>query len=266
MAGGPADPGGRVTTERRGRVFLIGIDRPAKLNGFTPKMLRQLAEAFTAYEADAEARAAVLFAHGDNFTAGLDLPKVAPLLRQEHGVFSEGLVDPGDLHPPFRTKPVVAAVRGYCYTIGIELMLAMDVVVAGTETRFCQHEGERGVMASGGATIRFVNRAGWGNAMRYLLTGDEFDAVEARRIGFVQELVAPGRDIERAIEIATTMAEQAPLALRAMRENARIAVHRGVEEAIADIAPRQRALAATEDAAEGVASFEERRPGNFKGR
>jgi enoyl-CoA hydratase/carnithine racemase len=257
---------GQITTEKRGHVFLIGIDRPAKLNGFTPKMLLELATAYTDFENDDEARVAVLFAHGDHFTAGLDLPKVAPVMRKQGHVFPPELIDPMDMEPPLRTKPVVVAVRGYCYTIGIELMLAADIVVAGAETRFRQHEGARGVMAGGGATLRFVERGGWGEAMKYLLTGDEFDAVEARRIHFIQEVVAPGRDIERALEIATTISEQAPLAVVAMRTNARIALHDGPQAAIADLRPRQTALANSEDAAEGVRSFEEKRPGDFKGR
>lgn len=187
-------------------------------------------------------------------------------MRQSGGIFPPEQIDPMDMEPPLRTKPVVVAVRGYCYTIGIELMLAADIVVAGAETRFRQHEGARGVMASGGATLRFVERAGWGDGMKYLLTGDEFDAVEARRIHFIQEIVAPGRDIERAVEIATTISEQAPLAVAAMRTNARIALHDGLDAAIADLRPRQTALANSEDAAEGVRSFVEKRLGNFKGR
>jgi enoyl-CoA hydratase len=262
------DPGldGRITAERQGHLYLIGLDRPRKLNAFTPKMLDELAAAYGAFEADSDARTAVLFAHGGNFTAGLDLTKVAPRLRATGRAFLPGTVDPLDLHPPCRTKPVVVAVRGYCYTIGIELMLAADVVVAGAETRFRQHEVARGIMAGGGATLRFVERAGWGNAMMYLLTGDEFGAEEARRLHFVQEVVETGRDIERAMEIARRIAEQAPLAVAATRVNARLAIHAGPEAAIADINPRQAKLAASEDAAEGLRSFVERRPGQFKGR
>jgi enoyl-CoA hydratase/carnithine racemase len=257
---------GRITSERKGHLHLIGLDRPRKLNAFTPKMLDELAAAYTAFENDRDARAAVLLAHGGNFTSGLDLPKVAPRLREGGGVFPPGLVDPMDLRPPHRTKPVVAAVRGYCYTIGIELMLAADIVVAGAETRLRQYEVARGIMAGGGATLRFVQRAGWGDAMRYLLTGDEFDAEEARRLHFVQEVVETGRDIERAIEIAGRIAEQAPLAVAATRVNARLALHAGPEAAIADIKGTQTRLASSEDAAEGLASFVERRPARFKGR
>jgi enoyl-CoA hydratase/carnithine racemase len=257
---------GRITTEWQGHVRLIGLDRPKKLNAFSLKMLDELSAAYTDFERDADARVAVLFAHGANFTAGLDLAKVAPRLRETGNAFRPGMIDPLDLYPPHRSKPIVVAVRGYCYTIGIELMLAADIVVAAADTRFRQHEVARGILAGGGATIRFVERAGWGNAMRYLLTGDEFGADEARRIHFVQEVVEPGRDIERAMEIAARVAEQAPLAVAAMRVNARIALHQGAQAAIADLNPRQATLANTEDAAEGLRSFVERRPARFKGR
>ena len=260
------DPDGRINAERKGHLYFIGLDRPKKMNAFTLKMLDELAKAFTDFENDSEARVAVLFAYGDNFTGGLDLPKVAPRLRETGSAFLPGTVDPLDLFPPYRTKPVVVAVRGYCYTIGIELMLAADIVVAGAETRFRQHEVARGIMAGGGATLRFVERAGWGDGMMYLLTGDEFRADEARRIHFVQEVVETGRDIARATEIAARIAEQAPLAVAGMRINARMAVHTGFEAAIADINPRQAKLTTSVDAAEGLLSFIERRPARFKGR
>jgi enoyl-CoA hydratase/carnithine racemase len=260
------DLDGRITAERQDHLYLIGLDRPRKLNAFTPKMLDELAAAYSAFEADPEARAAVLFANGSNFTAGLDLPKVAPRLREAGRAFPPSTIDPLDLFPPHRTKPIVVAVRGYCYTIGIELMLAADIVVAGSETRFRQHEVARGIMAGGGATLRFVERAGWGDAMLYLLTGDEFGAEEARRLHFVQEVVETGRDIERATEVARRIAEQAPLAVAATRVNARLAIYAGHEAAIADINLKQAKLSASEDAAEGLRSFVERRPAQFKGR
>ena len=150
---------GRIATERRGHLFLIGIDRPAKYNGFTPKMCGELARAYANYEADDGLRCAVLHAAGDHFTAGLEL---SAFDITEPDFFPRDLVDPFDLRPPFRAKPVVAAVKGICFTIGIELMLAADVVVAEEDTRFSQLEVKRGLMAFGGATIRFVERAGWG--------------------------------------------------------------------------------------------------------
>ena len=110
-------------------------------------------------------------------------------------------------------------------------MLAADVVVAEEGTRFSQLEVKRGLMAFGGATIRFVERAGWGNAQRWLLTGDEFDTGTALRLGFVQEVVAKGEGLARAVALAESIARQAPLAVRASRENSAIAVRRGPEAA-----------------------------------
>jgi enoyl-CoA hydratase/carnithine racemase len=178
----------------------------------------------------------------------------------------KGLVDPFDLHPPLRTKPVVAAVQGICFTVGIELMLAADIVVAANDARFGQIEVKRGIMANHGATIRMVERAGWGNAMRYLLTGDEFDAETALRLGLVQEVVAPGRQLDRALEIAEAIAAQAPLAVAATLVNARRGVTHGPEAAAAEFGAINQRLLRTEDAKEGVGSFVERRAARFVGR
>lgn len=260
----PAD--GRITAERRGHVFLIGIDRPKKLNGFSPKMLTEMAEAYTAFERDDEAWVGLLFAEGANFTAGLELDKVAPIMRERGSVYPIGSVDPLSLRPPLRTKPLVCAVQGICFTLGIELMLAADIVVAADDCRFAQIEVKRGIMPAGGATIRMVERAGWGNAQRYLLTGDEFRAAEALKLGFVQEVVPAGRQKDRALEIALTIAGQAPMAVRASLASSRISVDQGPHAAIREFNAQQSRLMATDDAAEGVRSFTERRQARFTGR
>ena len=145
-------------------------------------------------------------------------------------------------------------------------MLAADIVVAASDCRFAQVEVKRGIMTAGGPTFRMVERAGWGNAMRYLLTGEEFSADTAFRLGFVQEVVEPGRQFERALEIATTIAAQAPLAVSATIANARLAIEQGPAAAVAEIIPTQQRLLASEDAKEGIRSFVERRAGRYQGR
>src|SRR5882724_2175569 len=120
---------GRIATELRGKVFLIGIDRPKKRNGFSLKMLRELGEAYTAFEQNTGAWVALLYAEGPHFTAGLQLDQVGLAMQRGEELWPAGSIDPLSLREPKRSKPVVAAVQGITYTIGIELMLAADVVV-----------------------------------------------------------------------------------------------------------------------------------------
>jgi enoyl-CoA hydratase len=255
------DPHGRIRTRVEGRCLVMTIDRPAKYNGFTPKMLRELAAAYTRLEAEDGLWVGVLEAEGPHFTAGLELSAfdiTDPLIDPDQ-------VDPLDLRDPRRTKPVVAAVHGICFTIGIELMLAADLVVAERGVRCGQLEVSRGLMAYGGATIRMVERAGWGNAMRWLLTGEEFDGDTALRLGFVQELVEAGEGRARALALAERIAEQAPLAVRASRRSAMLALEQGPAAAVAELPAQLAKLAASEDFAEGVQSFRDRRPGRYRG-
>ena len=264
MTDTPTD--GRILVERRGALLLMGIDRVPKRNGFSERMVVELAEAFDRMEHDPDVRCGVLHALGPHFTAGLQLDQLKTWFEACRHLSVPGKIDPYNLRPPLRTKPVVAAVQGICFTAGIELMLGADVVVAATDCRFGQIEVKRGIMANHGATIRMVARAGWGNAMRYLLTGDEFDAATALRLGFVQEVVEPGRQLDRAIELAERIAAQAPLAVRATLRNAALAVEHGPAAAVAELGPTQLRLMASEDAAEGVASFREKREARFTGR
>ena len=255
-----------LTVETRGHVLLVGLARVAKRNAFNLQMLRELAVAYDRLEDDPELRCLVLFAHGDHFTAGLDLGEVGPHVAAGGGIHGDGGVDPLDLVGRRRAKPVVMAVQGYCYTIGVELALAADVVVASRDARFTQYEVRRGIMPFGGATLRFAQVAGYQNAMRYLLTGDVFDADEARRIGVVQEVTDPGAQVARAAALAESIARQAPLAVQAARASAKLAQEHGHAAALAGLMPMARALMASEDAAEGLRSFVERREADFRGR
>lgn len=255
-----------ITTEVREHLFLVGLNRPQKRNAFTLPMLHGLARAFGEYEARDDLRCALLFAHGDHFTAGLDLAEVGPAVAGGEPLIPEGAVDPMGLLEPRRTKPLVTAVQGYCYTIGMELLLASDIRLAAEGTRLAQLEVKRGIMPFGGATLRLPQLAGWGNAMRYLLTGDELDAAEAFRIGLVQEVVPARALMDRALALAERVAAQAPLAVRACLESARLAVEVGRDAALARLMVQARALMNTQDAFEGMMSFVERREARFVGR
>jgi enoyl-CoA hydratase len=257
---------GKVTTERRGRVLLIGLDRAKKRNAVDVPMFHALARAYTELERDAELRAGVLFAHGEHFTAGLDLPQFAPVFASGRWSLPEGVLDPMGIEGPRLSKPIVSALQGICLTIGIELCLATDIRIASTSTRFAQIEIKRGIYPVGGATLRFPREVGWGNAMRYLLTGDEFGAAEALRIGLVQEVVEEGKQLDRAAALAEVIAAQAPLGVRATLASSRLSVELHEREALSRLLPDLKPLLASDDAREGLASFLERREAKFTGK
>ncbi|MBS7691645.1 crotonase/enoyl-CoA hydratase family protein [Pseudomonas lalucatii] len=258
--------GGRIRREKRGPILLLGLDRAAKRNAFDLAMLDDLCLAYGEFERDDEARVALVHAQGEHFTAGLDLANVAARFAAGWQV-PEGGCDPwGVFGGPRVGKPVIVAAQGYCYTIGIELMLAADINLCASNTRFAQMEVQRGILPFGGATLRLHQRAGWGNAMRWLLTGDEFDAHEAYRLGLVQEVVASEDLLPRALRLAERIAAQAPLGVRATLASARQALRDGETAAAASLHPTVTRLMASEDAAEGLRAMRERRPGDFKGR
>ena len=258
----------RILVEPRGPVLCIGFNRPAKYNAFDIPMYQQLAAAYGRLDADPQLRCGLVHASGEHFTAGLELPQWAPVLGA--GRFPDlppGGLEPFGLDPARRLgKPMVMAVQGICFTVAIELMLAADIRIAAADARFGQIEVKRGIYPVGGATLRMVQEFGWGNAQRYLLTGDEFGAAEALRVGLVQEVVPVGQQFDRALALAQSVAKQAPLAVQTSLRSSRLAVEDSSRAAMARLLPDLLALMKTEDVQEGVRSFIERREAQFKGR
>jgi enoyl-CoA hydratase/carnithine racemase len=256
----------RITKERRGHLLLIGLNRAEKRNAVDRAMFSQLSQAYGELDRDPDLRCGVLFAHGDHFTGGLELTDWIGTIEEAGLKPIGGGIDPLGINSDPVSKPVVIAVQGRCLTIGIEMMLASDIRVAASDARFSQIEVKRGIFPTGGATWRFFRDAGWGNAMRYILTGDEFGAEDALRMGLVQQVVAPGQQLDRAIELAAVIAAQAPLAVQATLVSARKAEREGYAAGIPDLVPKQAELSRSEDAREGLQSFIERREATFSGR
>jgi len=213
-----------INIKNEGHVLLIEVNRPEKLNAMNQDMYHELARSYFKLDLDEELRVGLVYAVGPHFTSGLELSDWA-------GTFDEGKGFP--LHPeseidPFYMmsnkrcrKPIIMAVQGYCYTWGFELMLNTDIRIAATDTRFGMLEVRRGFFPAAGATLRLPEEIGWANAMRYMLTGDEMSAGEAYRLGLVQHLTEPGRQLDKAMEIAQTVAKAAPLGVRGALQSSR---------------------------------------------
>jgi enoyl-CoA hydratase/carnithine racemase len=255
---------GRVHHEAHGRVLKITIDNAARRNAFTPEMMDQLSDGLTELDRNDAYWAGVICAEGDHFTAGLDMPKFFGPTAQPRAERPD-TVDAFGLGKLCR-KPIVTAVQGITFTIGIEMLLAGDIAVAADTVRFCQMEAKRGIAPLGGAHFRFLSRMGWGDAMYHLLLCDEFNADEALRIGLVQEVVPLGRQVERAMELAELITKNAPLGIQVTKKAARAFIEAGEKAAIAAGAEIRATVMDSEDAREGIRSFVERRAAVFEGR
>jgi enoyl-CoA hydratase/carnithine racemase len=256
----------KVTTERRGHLFLISLNRPDKLNAFDPEMIRQLAGAYTELDRDPALRVGILRAEGRYFTSGLDLAAIVKKIPTEiiAPMIPRGGIDPWGVGKKCR-KPVVSVVEGACYTLGIELLLSGQITVVSTDAMFTQAEITRGIFPFGGGTVRWPLAAGTQNAYLHLLTADEFDADEAYRIGLVQKVTKPGEALDAALAIAERIAAQAPLGVQATLESVRRMQTEGAQSALDKLKFKFVRLLLSKDARRGVESFKTRTIARFEG-
>jgi enoyl-CoA hydratase len=255
----------KVLVEQKGHLLLIGLNRADKYNAADMELLEQLALAYGKLDRDPSLRVGVVYAVGDHFTAGLDLADVAPRLNADGlSMVPEGGLDPWGIQSKSVSKPVVMAIQGTCFTLGVELALNSEIVIASDDAVFAQLEVSRGILPFGGASKRMPRSAGWSNAMKYLLTGEKFNAQEAHRLGIVTEVVAKGSQLDRAIELAEKIAAQAPLAVQATLASARAALS---DEAAEDnlVGKRLARLAASNDARRAMEAYLSKQPVEFEG-
>ncbi|WP_293695695.1 crotonase/enoyl-CoA hydratase family protein [uncultured Agrococcus sp.] len=252
-----------LTIDRDGHILLIGLNRAQKRNAMHEAMLQELALAYRELHDDPDLRVGVVYAHGEHFSAGLDLTDIGPKMADGSFDALAGGIDPWGIRTEPVSKPVIVALQGYAYTLSIELALAADIVVAAESTTFAQLEVARGIMPFGGATLRF-HRLGWGNAMRRILTAEPFDTREAHRIGLVQEITPDGEQLATAIEIAAQIARNAPLAVQAALASSRDSLidSESTRQSLDATATK---LAATKDAARAVESYLRGEPVAFEG-
>jgi enoyl-CoA hydratase/carnithine racemase len=257
-----------VTVERRGDIALVGINRPFIQNRIDPPTRVRLAETFYQYEHDPSLRALVLFGHGEHFSRGIDVDaSQASVSSGQRSLNIAETLDPLGNTGPHRTKPVVVVVHGDTWNLGHELYLACDVRVAAATTRFGQDENTHGRFPGGGATVRFVREAGWGNAMRYMLTGDHWSAQESYRMGITQQIApTPEAALAAGVALARKIAACGPLGIRATLASAHQVIDPVEADALSKLGAQYSALYRTEDFVEGRKAEAEGRQPKYQGR
>ena len=261
-----------ILYEPHGAVRLITLNRPAKMNSLDFAANDELVERWREFDADPEARVAVITGAGEKaFCAGADLKTYtmdfartpAPEFRRR---YTNGPGFGGITRSLEVFKPIVAAVNGFAVSGGLELALACDVRFCSPNAEFGLQEVKWGFHACDGGLVRLKEIVGLGNAMEIVLTGDLYGAEHAYRIGLVNRIVAQDRLLDESLAFAGKLASRAPLAHRFAKE----VVHRvhgmPMDEALRLESTSFRNLAHTEDLAEGNAAFRERRLARFRGR
>jgi enoyl-CoA hydratase len=257
-----------VTFEVKDHVAIIGLNRPEKDNRLDPETYKLLSKRLFEVEHDANVRSIVLFGHGKHFSRGIDVEAFAATITAgvERDTESD-IIDPFGKSKQRLSKPLIAVVHGDTWNIGHELCLAADIRVAAKDTNFGQTEASQARMPGSGATIRFVRDAGWGNAMRYMLTGDNWDAQAAWRMGIVQEIAADQASaLELGIEIALKIAAGAPLSIKATLASAHLAIDDAENNALRELNLQRQSLYGTRDFEEGLRARKEGRIPHYEGR
>lgn len=248
-----ASSGEPVLVEQRDRVLVVTINRPEAKNAVNAAVSQGLAAAMDRLDADPSLSVGVLAGSGGSFCAGMDLKAFA---RGEN-VAVEGRGLGFTERPPL--KPLIAAVEGYALAGGAEIALAADLIVAAENAFFGIPEVKRGLVAGGGGLLRLPVRVPPAIAMELALTGDSISAGRAQELGMVNAVAEPGRAQERALELASRITANGPLAIAATK---RVIVESGswpVQEVFARQMEILAPVFASNDAKEGAIAFAEKR-------
>jgi enoyl-CoA hydratase len=263
-----------VLVERDGHVLTLTLNRPEKRNAFNAEVLCLLCDAWDLLDADPELRVAILTGSDGNFSAGADLDRLVGALTSGKPAEDEyeerirqdfALIYKGFLKDHYVKKPIVAAVEGYCYAGGMEILQAFDIRVAAEDAQLAVSEVRRGLFPMSASTIRLPRQIPYTVAMDMLLVGTPITGQRAYDIGLVGHVTPKGGALAKARELADQLAANGPLAVR----NIKASVIETLELTEADAFQRELELGlevmASKDAKEGPRAFLEKRAPNFTG-
>ncbi|HMM81240.1 MAG TPA: enoyl-CoA hydratase-related protein [Pyrinomonadaceae bacterium] len=254
-----------ITIERRGRVAILTINRPDKLNALNSAVHREGVAALDELRNDSEIRVVVITGSGEKaFIAGADISEFeghTPITQRDQ--FNDRtLFNSLDQFP----KPVIAMIDGFCLGGGNELAMACDIRIASDKSRFSQPEINLGIMPGGGGTQRLTHLVGEGRSMEMILTGEMIDAATAEKYGLVNH-VYPSSELEaETMKLAEKISEKAPIALQLCKEAVKFASRSNLDEGLRREIDLFALVFSTEDKQEGVSAFLEKRKPEFKGR
>jgi len=252
-----------IIVERRGPVGIVTLNRPKQLNALNSQLIRELNRALDELEADDSIAAIVITGNDKAFAAGADIKEMMEL--DFMGALKSDFIAPWQKVAE-RKKPLIAAVAGYALGGGCELAMMCDIIVAAENARFGQPEINLGTIPGAGGTQRLVRAVGKSKAMEMILTGRMMDAAEAERANLVARVVPTDRVVEEAVRIAEEIAAKSQPVVQMAKE----AVNRAFETTLAEGLRFERRLFyatfATEDRAEGMRAFAEKRKPDFKNR
>src|SRR3954469_19249510 len=250
-----------VLTERRDGVLLITLNRPQARNAVNSALAHAVAAALDELDSDDELKVSVLTGAGGSFCAGMDLKAfVAGESPHVEGRGFAGIAQRSS------RKPLIAAIEGYALAGGLEVALSCDVIVAASDARLGIPEVKRGLIAAAGALIRLPSRIPFHVAMELALTGDPIGAERAHAVGLVNRLAEPGQAVDAALEVASAIAVNGPLAVDASKKIVSAAQDWTEEQAWREQAETAAAIMGSEDAREGATAFAEKRAPVWRGR
>jgi len=261
-----------VLVEKDEHVLTVTLNRPEKRNAVNSEVMCRLYDAWLRLDEDDDLRCAILTGVGKTFCAGMDLAEIGKMQRgiadnewmervkkEPHVIFGAWL----KTYRP--TKPVILAAEGFARAGGTEILQGTDIRVAGESAMFGVTEVQRGLFPMAGSAVRLRRQIGYAVAAEMLLVGEDLPARRAFELGLVNHVVPDGQALAKAREIATQIAENAPLAVQAVLRSRR------ETEGLSEVAGLARELEigqpvfATKDAKEGPTAFAEKRPARFTG-
>lgn len=254
-----------ILLERRGRIALITINRPDKLNALNIKTREEMADALDELRNDPEVRVVVMTGAGDkSFVAGADINEFAgrTAVQQRSVMKAKSIFTAAEDFP----KPLIAMINGFCLGGGCELALSCDIRTASDKARFGQPEINLGIIPGGGGTQRLTRLIGEGKAMQMILTGDLINAEEAHRLGLVNEVYLHAELEAKTMELANKIAEKSPVALSMAKTAVKAAARTNLREGLDQEIDLFALCFSSEDKEEGVRAFSEKRKPEFKGR